>query len=227
MIKLKEGEVYGQVKKTLYSLLLDENVVRAVDQLAHRRGCSRSALVNQILAEHLELMTPERRINEVLRTMQSLFLPDPDLVPMFSPNALSMSMKSALDYKYRPTVKYEVELYRSGADSIGELTVSYRTQSADLLAALSRFFGLWKQLEDAYLAPLAGHAIPSAFYDGRFIRSIAAPGRDCSPEELAETISAYVRLLDKLLKGCLSGRLSAADVERHYAAHMKDSSLLI
>ena len=59
--------MYGKVKKTLYSLLLDEDVVRAVDQLAHRRGCSRSALVNQLLAEQLDLMTPERRIAEVLR----------------------------------------------------------------------------------------------------------------------------------------------------------------
>ena len=219
--------MYGQVKKTLYSLLLDEDVVRAVDQLAHRRGCSRSALVNQLLAEQLDLMTPERRIAEVLRAMESLFQPDPELVPMFSPNALSMSMKSALDYKYRPTVKYEVELYRSGKDSIGELTVSYRTQSAELLSAMSAFFGLWKQLENAYLAPELGHEVESALFDGRFVRSISVPCRDCSAKELAEAISDYVHLFDRLLKGCLSGRLTAADAERQYAAHVKSSVLLI
>ena len=224
---LTEGEVYGKVKKTLYSLLLDEDVVRAVDQLAHRRGCSRSALVNQLLAEQLDLMTPERRIAEVLRAMESLFRPDPELVPMFTPNALSMSMKSALDYKYRPTVKYEVELYRGGDDSIGELTVSYRTQSAELLAAMARFFGLWQQLENAYLAPKLGHGISSMLSDGRFVRSISMPDRECSAKELAEAISAYVRLFDRLLKGCLSGRLSAVDAERQYAAHMQASSLLI
>ncbi len=222
-----EGEVYGKVKKTLYSLLLDEDVVRAVDQLAHRRGCSRSALVNQLLAEQLDLMTPERRIAEVLRAMESLFRPDPELVPMFSPNALSMSMKSALDYKYRPTVKYEVELYRSGEDSIGELTVSFRTQSAELLSAMGRFFGLWKQLEEAYLAPKLGHEIPSALLEGRFVRRISLPSRDCSAEELAEAISEYVHLFDRLLKGCLSGRMTAADAERQYAAHMDASGLLI
>ncbi len=222
-----EGEVYGKVKKTLYSLLLDEDVVRAVDQLAHRRGCSRSALVNQLLAEQLDLMTPERRIAEVLRAMESLFQPDPELVPMFSPNALSMSMKSALDYKYRPTVKYEVELYRSGEDSIGELTVSFRTQSAELLSAMGRFFALWKQLEDAYLAPKLGHEIPSALMDGRFVRRISVPGRDCTAEELAEAISEYVHLFDRLLKGCLSGRLSSADAQRQYAAQVNASDLLI
>ena len=219
--------MYGQVKKTLYSLLLDEDVVRAVDQLAHRRGCSRSALVNQLLAEQLDLMTPERRIAEVLRAMESLFRPDPELVPMFSSNALSMSMKSALDYKYRPTVKYEVELYRSGEDSIGELTVSYRTQSAELLNAMGSFFGLWKQLEDTYLAPKLGHEVASTLFDGRFVRTISLPSRDCSAKELAEAISDYVHLFDRLLKGCLSGRLTAADAERQYAAHMKASGLLI
>ena len=219
--------MYGKVKKTLYSLLLDDDVVRAVDQLAHRRGCSRSALVNQLLAEQLDLMTPERRIAEVLQAMESLFRPDPELVPMFSPNALSMSMKSALDYKYRPTVKYEVALFRGGEDSIGELTVSYRTQSAELLAAMGRFFSLWKQLEDRYLLPVLGHEVPCAMGDGKFIRSISVPSRDCSAKELAESISEYVHLFDRLLKGCLSGRLSAADAERQYAAYVKDSCRVI
>ena len=67
------------MKKTMYSLLLDENVVRAVDQLAHRQGCSRSALVNRLLAEQLGLMTPERRIGEVLQALDSLIRPDPIL----------------------------------------------------------------------------------------------------------------------------------------------------
>ena len=215
------------MKKTMYSLLLDEDVVRAVDQLAHRRGCSRSALVNQLLAEQLDLMTPERRIAEVLRVMESLFQPDPELVPMFSPNALSMSMKSALDYKYRPTVKYEVQLYRSGSDSIGELTVSFRTQSGELLSAMGSFFRLWKELEDAYLAPLLGHEVRCALMDGKFVRSISVPDRDCTASELAEALSDYVHLFDRLLKGCLSGRLSAAEAERQYAAHVKTRSLLM
>ncbi len=219
--------MYGIVKKTLYSLLLDEDVVRAVDQLAHRRGTSRSALVNQLLAEQLNLMTPERRIAEVMQMMESLFRPDPELVPMFTPNALSMSMKSALDYKYRPTVKYEVELYRSGEDSIGELTVSYRTQSSELLAAMGQFFRLWKKLEDAYLAPKLGHEVPCALYEGKFVRSISIPSRDCSSKELAEAISEYVHLFDRLLKGCLSCRLTAADAERQYASFVNGSSLLI
>lgn len=215
------------MKKNLYSLMLDDEVVRAVDQMAHRSGISRSALVNQILAERLELYTPERRISEVLQTIQALLQPDSELVPFLAPNALTMSLKSALDYKYRPTVKYEVALYRSGGESIGELNVIFRTQSAQLLSGMASFFRLWKRLEDAYLAPQLGHEIPCTLYDGRFTRSIQAPGRTCSTEELAAAISDYVHLFDRCLKDYLSGKRSGAEIEQRYAAYLGQAALLI
>lgn len=215
------------MKKTMYSLLLDENVVRAVDQLAHRKGCSRSALVNRLLAEQLGLMTPERRIGEVLQALDSLIRPDQELVPLFVPNALSMSMKSALDYKYRPTVKYEVELYRSGTDAFGQLIVTFRTQSSDLLAAMDRFFELWKRIEGKYLIELTGYSATYTPGNGKYLRVLSMPERDCGADELASAISEYVHLFDKLLKGYLSGRLSAAELERQYAAYTATADLLI
>ena len=215
------------MSKTLYSLLLDEEVVRAVDQLAHRSGMSRSALVNRILAERLELRTPEARIAEVFRAMEALISPDPELVPRFVPNTQSISLKSALDYKYRPTVRYEVQLYRSGEDTIGELNVLFRTQSAELLGLMSGFFRLWAELEEAYLAPRLGFRLPCALTDGRFTRSIARPARDCTSDELAAAISGYVRLFDSVMKGIVAGRLSAGDAEQQYAAYIARAELLI
>ncbi len=215
------------MKKALFSLMLDEDVVRAVDQLAHRRGCSRSALVNQLLAEQLDLMTPERRIREVLQALESLFLPDAELVPFFAPNALSMSMKSSLDYKYRPTVKYEVSLFRGGEEAIGELSVLFRTQSLELLGALQSWFRFWQRLEEHYLAPRLGRPIRSSLGEGRFTRTLSPPARDFTAEELAETLSDYVHLFDRLLKGSLSGRLTPAEAEAEYAASLEGRSLLI
>ena len=117
------------MKKTLYSLMLSDEVVAEVDRLAHRLGTNRSNLINQILAEHVDLVTPERRINDVFSAIEQLLTPSRELVPFVSPNALTMSLKSSLEYKYRPTVKYEVELYRGDSDSLGELTVfSARSQ---------------------------------------------------------------------------------------------------
>ena len=92
------------MKKTLYSLMLSEDVVRAVDEQAHQLGLSRSGLVNQILAQSLSVATPESRINDIFQQMEALMAPVKELVPFFAPNSPTMSLKSSLAYKYRPTV---------------------------------------------------------------------------------------------------------------------------
>ncbi len=215
------------MKKTLYSLVLNDEVVREVDALAHRMGTNRSNLINQILAEYVNYTTPEQRINQVLSTIEELMAPSRDLVPFFSPNSYTMSLKSSLEYKYRPTVKYEVELYRGVGDSIGELTVLFRTQSMALIQNMTEFFRLWKQLEDTHLKPLTGQSIDYALYDGKFVRSIAAPGKDCTAQELAAALSNYITLFDKLLKGYLADRYSPHEIEGAYCSYLNNASLYI
>lgn len=215
------------MKKTLYSLVLNDEVVREVDALAHRMGTNRSNLINQILAEYVNYTTPEQRINEVLSAIEQLMAPSRDLVPFFSPNSYSMSLKSSLEYKYRPTVKYEVELYRGAGESIGELTVLFRTQSMALIQGMTDFFRLWKQIEDAHLRPLTGAKIDYALYEGKFIRSIAAPDKDCSTQELASALSDYITLFDKLLKGYLADRYSPHEIEGAYCSYLNNASLHI
>lgn len=215
------------MKKTLYSLMLNDDVVREVDMMAHRMGTNRSALINQILAEYVNYTTPERRINDVLSAIETLMTPSRDLVPFFSPNSYSMSLKSSLEYKYRPTVKYEVELYRGHDESIGQLSVIFRTQSAALISAMTSFFRLWKQIEDTHLKPLTGASIDYALYDGKFVRSIAAPDKDCTTDELASALSEYIKLFDRLMKAYLAGKLDAHDVEASYYSYLISTSIHI
>ncbi len=216
------------MKKTLYSLMLSDEVVAEVDRLAHRLGTNRSNLINQILAEHVDLVTPERRINDIFSAMEQLMTPSRELVPFFAPNALTMSLKSSLEYKYRPTVKYEVQLYRGDSDSLGELTVVFRTQSAALIRSMTEFFRIWKSIEDAHLRPMMGQSAPTyALYEGKFIRSIAVPTRDCSSQELANVISEYIKLFDTMMKGYLSGRLNARDIEACVFSQLRRAEILI
>ena len=215
------------MKKTLYSLMLSDEVVREVDALAHRMGTNRSSLINQILAEYVGYTTPERRISDVLSAVEQLLAPSRELVPFFAPNSLSMSLKSSLEYKYRPTIKYEVELYRGAGESIGELSVLFRTQSAALIGAMTEFFRLWKRIEDAHLAPRTGQKLSYALYDGKFVRSLAAPDKNCSADELAAAISGYIELFDRLMKGYLSGRLDAHEVEAAYYSYLTNAPVTI
>ena len=215
------------MKKTLYSLMLNEEVVREVDALAHRLGTNRSGLINQILAEYVGYTTPERRINDVLSAIEQLMSPSRELVPFFAPNSFSLSLKSSLEYKYRPTIKYEVELYRSAGEAIGELSVVFRTQSAVLIAAMTDFFRLWKSLEDTHLAPLTGARHSYALYEGKFVRSLSAPDKDCSADELAAALSEYITLFDRLMKARLTGRMDAHEIEAAYYSHMLNTPVHI
>ena len=136
-----------------------------------------------------------------------------------------MSLKSSLEFKYRPTVKYEVELYRGAEESIGALSVLFRTQSLSLIQGMTDFFRLWKQIEDAHLRPHTGTRIEYSLYDGKFTRSLAAPERNCSSDELAMALSEYIKLFDRMMKGWLSGRFDAHDVEAAYYSHMINSKI--
>lgn len=215
------------MKKTLYSLMLSEEVVREVDALAHRMGTNRSALINQILAEYVNYTTPERRINDILSAIEQLMQPSRELVPFFAPNSYSMSLKSSLEFKYRPTVKYEVELYKGAGESIGALSVLFRTQSQPLISGMTEFFRLWKRIEDAHLYPLTGARIEYALFDGKFVRALAAPDADCTSEQLAGAISEYITLFDTLMKAWLGGRMDAHDVEAAYYSQMRNSPIHI
>ena len=216
------------MKKTLYSLMLSDDVVREIDSLAHRRGTNRSALVNQILAEYVDLITPERRISDIFRQIGEILGSDRELVPFVAPGASTMSMKSSLQYRYRPTVKYSVELYRDREAAMGELSVVFRTQSEELLAAMDRFFRLWKQTEDELIASYLPRPAEYALYNGRFTRTIAlAAGRDYSTADVAAAISAYVRLFDRLMKGYLAGSLRAEDVRGEYIQWLRQGNTIL
>jgi hypothetical protein len=122
--------------------------------------------------------------------MDTLMQPSRDLVPFFAPNSLSMSLKSSLEYKYRPTVKYEVELFRGPESTIGQLSVVFRTQSMALIEAMTEFFRLWKRIEDTHLKPLTGAEIDYALYDGKFVRSIAVRAPNSAAPSAVGSISS-------------------------------------
>ena len=215
--------------KRLYSLMLMDEVVEEIDKLALRLGTNRSNLVNQILAEHVSVSTPEKQIDSIFRQMEELISRSTDLVPLVTPNQLSMSVKSSLKYKYKPTVRYTVQLYRTPEDAVGELTVNFRSQSTGLLNSMARFFMLWKQLEDYYLQGIfEPRTIRYQLSESRFVRTIAVPkGRTYSAEDLSKGISDYVTFFDKAMKHYLAGMLTERDLELQYSRYLNSNNYLI
>lgn len=210
------------MKKTLYSMMLDEDVVREIDLLAHRYGTTRSGMVNQILAERVNMVTPESRVNDVFNLIADLMDTASGLIPVVLPNTRTMSLKSSLEYRYRPTVKYDVEIYRDKR-ALGKLSAKFRTQSQSLADELTRFFALWNTVEVEILPSAPGWSV----VDNKFSRLLLPPNRDVSADTLANRISDYVKLLDAALKQYLAGGLDIYELRRAYAAYLTGSELII
>ncbi len=187
------------MSKHLYSLMLDDGVVAAIDRLAYLQSTTRSGLVNRILAEYASYITPEQRIREAFGSMRHLLDGEEELRLLTEPSETMFSLRSALLYKYNPTVRYSVELYRTEEGGIGELRVSLRTQNIALISAMMQFYCIWDGIERAMLsAPPECRA-----EDGKYSRVLTPRMRravSLTPSLLGELIVAYIRVFDRALK---------------------------
>ncbi len=207
--------------------MLSDDVVREIDLLAHRAGTNRSNFINQVLAEYVNLTTPEKRANDIFKAIEEMTRPMGELIPFFAPNNLTMSLKSCLQYKYRPTLKYEVALMNGYGSSIGELSVVFRTRSEELISDMEQFFRIWKTAEDGFLSAAGLPPREYALYNNKLVRSIASPQKNCTSEELAEAIGGYIELFDSAIKEYLSGQCSAEDIAAAYKNFAEHSKILI
>ena len=191
------------MKKSMYSLMLAEDVIRAVDKLAAEQGTNRSNMVNQILAEHVSLVTPEKHVGHIFDVIEELMGGRGDYSLYAEPNSLTMSIKSVLRYHYRPTIRYEVEMERTPARTIGQLKILFRTTSPDL----PRY----------------------AMEEGRFRRTFALPGEAVyDDDEIGRAIGDYVSVFDEMLKSYLAGEYSSTEeIENRYLAYLNSGARLI
>ena len=184
------------MKKNNYSLMLSEGVVHAIDAEAARLGTNRSALINRILAEYVSYETPEMRARQILCSVRdaldTAFRRDGETESM-------LSLTSALAYRYNPTVRYALELYRGG-ESLGEIRVSMRTKNPLLLEIFQGFCTHFAAVERRYMGK--GEY---ALGDGRFVRVLRLRKNDgiadmMTLEELGSHVARYISMLDRALK---------------------------
>ena len=218
------------MKKTMYSLMLAEEVVREIDRLAAEKGTNRSNLINQILAEYVSLTTPEKHVSNIFDFIENMIGKMDGFLLHAQPNDMTMSIKSSLQYHYRPTIRYEVEMYRMPDSTIGQLKIIFRTQSPELLVGLTRFFKLWMRLEDIYIKQyFPKDAIRYGMENGKFLRTFAIPNDlEYSEEQIANAISNYIATFDEILKSFLAEKYSSTqEMEQCYLAYLNSGVLLI
>ncbi len=213
------------MKKSVYSLVLMDDVVEAIDEMAYRMNTSRSNLINQILAEHVSYVTPERRMKDIFECLRSIM--DSHFQIQGQASEAMLSMRSPLRFKYKPTIRYRVELLKEiQNDTFGFITVSFRTQSAQLMEALESFFRVWSVLENKYRGKSFKNGIEYSYSDGKFIRNLKLLQNDenIGSEALGEAIGEYIRLLDFEIKLYFADlelpELAVKKMEMYYKDHL-------
>lgn len=216
------------MNKSVYSLVLMDDVVEQIDRVAYEMNTSRSNMINQILAEYVSYMTPEKRMREIFSAVEQQLAGGSTFQVLLQPSDTMFSLRSALAYKYNPTVRYSVELYRNAKPLLGELRVSLRSQNSTLLLYLLQFFKLWVRVEESFLG-----RTESTVEDGRFIRKLVLRSEGAEPdnETVGEAIAAYIDLFDRALKTFFANlsdpQRAVVQVQRLYVDYLHGQRILI
>lgn len=191
------------MSKSVYSLVLTDEIVRAIDSLAYRMNTSRSALIDRILAEKLSMQTPEIRMRNIMENIGSFF--DDEIFRLqTAAGDGGMLIKSPLPYKYKPTIRYSVELLREDR-YLGRLKVSFRTQNMALMELMNDFLTFFANIERRHLSRFDGIDVVMQIDNDKMVRMLNKPlikdGRSISDTNLiAEAIADYVNFLDRAIK---------------------------
>lgn len=191
------------MNKSIYSLVLSDSLIEEIDKIAYLKNSSRSNIINGILAEYLSCSTPEQNMERIFENLQSMIDKCSGFKIINQPSSSMFSVKSVLKYKYNPTVKYSVELHKSREHTIGDLKISFRTQSVRFIELLNYFFLLWSELEDKYIAKyFPNKKIERRIENGKFVRLLVLPPdeENRSNEQIGLAIGEYIRMFDTVMK---------------------------
>lgn len=198
------------MSRSIYSLVLDDELVHRIDVLANKQGKSRSAVVNELLARELSYETHEMHTRNVLGVVNDLLSVN-DGFGIFMQDS-SMMLRSVLSYRYNPTVRYSLEITGNG----GLLRVSVRSKNELFMMTYESFLHTWYVLEEKM-----GRGDLSTYSDGRFSRELIALTNE--PERTAEAMANYIQAFDNALKLYFSetGTSAAASVGHIYGDYIK------
>lgn len=181
--------------KSVYSMVLDDEVVKCVDMAAAKTGESRSQFINRVIAKEVGFATSRQRLDDIIDAID-VCLATHEKIRMVRRQKAAVDFLSALNYKYSPRITYSVDLYPE--EKRAKVTIALRTTSPELTALCSKFFGIISKLEESYFGKqLFG------VEDGKVVRMMTLP-KDVDTLEAARIITRYVNYFDKLMNDYIS-----------------------
>lgn len=179
------------MSKSVYSMVLSDEVISLIDDAAMKSGKSRSTLVNEILASYVGTSTSKQRIEEILTLVTEAFEPHRRM-RVERKQQSTIDFLSALDYKYNPRVTYSVELFTED-EYTGYLKIALRTTNHVLITVINEFFNAFICLERKYLGNVEYSVI-----DGKLVRKLNFKEKNTTAE-IALKLTDYVNNIDKFI----------------------------
>lgn len=199
------------MSKSVYSMVLSDEVINLIDNVALKNGKSRSMLVNEILADYVGYSTQKQRIEEILTLVTEALEPHRRM-RVERRQQSTIDFLSAINYKYSPRVTYSVELFTEN-ENVGYLKIALRTTNNVLITIINEFFNAFIALEQKYLGNVEYSVV-----DGKLYRKLCFE-KSSSTRDIAIKLSSYVDNIDKLINGYIGDYLDGTaniNLEKNY-----------
>ena len=198
-------------KKSKYELLLTDEVIQKVDYICKRRGSTRSATVNRLLSEYLEMETVDSRLDRCYSELEMYFSSKTELqTTMYLPGQSVLLVGGGSGQG----ISYEIEFLPNEEFVKGEIRVHFECFSEELKRRVVPYFGFIKLLERQYLA---GRAVGYGSRKDVFCRSFVLKSMEDLPK-----VGVYIGMIDRLLKGYLCGIYTDKELEREFLMYLQE-----
>lgn len=193
------------MSKQVYSFVLSNQVVDKIDREAVVRGSNRSQIINDILCQHFGVLTPDLKMNRVMDLMIAHFKGLETLQMVSATHGNTLQLRTTVAYKYKPKLKYVVEMSGKENSVLANLKIYSRTTSEPFLQCLVMFFGYISEFEESLAAQIALRQVSSTGYvfeDNKFLKSFECDWTkiDVGAEAIAAYLSSYIEFLDEAIK---------------------------
>lgn len=223
------------MKKSIYSLVLLDDVVEAVDQLAYRKNTNRSQLINDILAEYLGLLTPRQKVIRIMDRISQMV--EKERIQVKSKNDYgSLQFGTFIKYKYKPSIRYSFEFNtHDDGGRYAVLKIQSRSKSEELNKHFERFFnGICyidqKRFPEIYQREIINstHSNSNNRFSREFLRGIALESMD--DEAVAEYLSCYLLMMDHAINyyfGHFEQENVFYQIDKIYCQHLRNLDLFL
>lgn len=220
--------------KSVYSLVLIDELVEKIDKEAYLLNTNRSNLINRIIAEHFSVATPEQELKEIFDIVENTFRDTEELKVKAKQSDATMALHSALKYKYNPTIRYALELYKEREETVGELKVSFRTQNQHLISDITTFFMIWAKMEKKYIEKyFPEKKVLLQIKDGKLVRKFIVPKeeKNRTNDKIGKAITRYIESLDRIIKLYFRHiddlNLAKEEMEKAYIEYLNKEKIVI